>query len=82
LTDLPVALVPLWQLAQLLEAVNVEWLTLVPVQVVVDWWQVSQAAVVETCVLGLPVPTDPLWQLAQLLVTVTLMWNLAGSQFG
>jgi hypothetical protein len=73
LFDLPVALVPLWQLAQLVEAVNAEWLTLVPVQVVVDWWQVSQAAVVETCVPDFPVAVVPLWQLAQLPVTVALM---------
>jgi hypothetical protein len=34
--DFPVAAVPLWQLAQLVAAVNVLWLALVPLQVVVD----------------------------------------------
>jgi hypothetical protein len=36
LADLPVASFPLWQLAQLLAAENVAWLTLVPAQVLVD----------------------------------------------
>jgi hypothetical protein len=35
--DIPVAFVPLWQLAQLVVEVNVLWLTLVPTHVVVDW---------------------------------------------
>jgi hypothetical protein len=63
----------LWQLAQLVDEVKVAWLTLVPVQTVVDWWQLSQAAVVDTWLPDLPVAVEPLWQLAQLVVTVTLM---------
>jgi hypothetical protein len=47
LAVLPVAVCPLWQLAQLVAAVKLLWLTLVPTQVVVDLWQVSQLAVVE-----------------------------------
>jgi hypothetical protein len=43
---LPVAVWPLWQLAQLVAAVNVVWLTLVPLQVEVDLWQLSQLDVV------------------------------------
>ncbi len=83
LAFLPVASVPLWQLAQLVAAEKVLWLTLVPTQVVVDLWQVSQAAVVVTWPLDLVTAMVPLWQLAQLVVTAaTLAWYLAGSQFG
>jgi hypothetical protein len=56
------------------------WLTLVPVQVLVDLWQVSHDAVVGTWLPDLPVAVAPLWQLAQLLATVTLAWNRAGFQ--
>jgi hypothetical protein len=39
--DLPVVVEPLWQLAQLVEALKVEWSTLAD-QVLVDLWQLSQ----------------------------------------
>ena len=43
---LPVALVPLWQLAQLVAAVNVAWSALAPFHATIDLWQLSQLAVV------------------------------------
>jgi hypothetical protein len=83
LADLPVASLPLWQLAQLVATVKVLWLTLAPVHTVVDLWHDSQVAVVAMWLADLPVATVPLWQLAQLVVTAaTLAWYLAGSQFG
>jgi hypothetical protein len=42
----PVALVPLWQLAQLVALVKVLWSALAPLQDVFDLWQLSQPAVV------------------------------------
>ena len=48
--DLPVALLLLWQLAQLVAAVYVLWSTLAPSQVVVDLWQLSQLPVTVACV--------------------------------
>jgi hypothetical protein len=60
---LPVADVPLWQVAQVPGATPV-WLKVAGVQAVV-LWQVSQAAVVGMCVVGLPVADVPLWQVAQ-----------------
>jgi hypothetical protein len=77
---LPVALVPLWQLEQLVALVNVLWSALAPVQIVVDLWQLSQLAVVERWLAVLPVATVPLWQLEQPVLTETLAWNLAGVQ--
>ena len=56
---LPVASVPLWQLEQMVAAVNVLWSTLAPVQRLV-LWQETQLAVVGTCVVGLPVAWVPL----------------------
>ena len=80
LAFLPVASVPLWQLAQLVATVKVLWLTLAPVQTVVDLWHDSQVAVVAMWLPDLPVATVPLWQLAQLVVTPgTFTWYLAGS---
>jgi hypothetical protein len=60
LAVLPVALVPLWQLEQLVALVNVLWSALAPVQIVVDLWQLSQPAVVERWLAVLPVATVPL----------------------
>ena len=82
LTVLPVAVVPLWQVEQTVAAVNTEWSTFVPSQVVVDLWQVSQLAEVCKWLPLLPVATVPLWQLEQPEATDTLMWNLAGNQLG
>ena len=77
---LPVALLPLWQLEQLVALVKVLWSALAPVQIVVDLWQLSQFAVVDRCDAVLPVATVPLWQLEQPVLTATLAWNLAGVQ--
>ncbi len=63
---LPVAVVPLWQLAQ--EPVTDAWSKRTVVQFVVTW-QLSQPAEVAMCVGGLPVAVVPLWQLAQEPVT-------------
>ncbi len=62
--DLPVAVLPLWQVEQAPGATPV-WLKLAGVQALV-LWQPSHTAVVGICELGLPVAVLPLWQLAQL----------------
>ena len=77
---LPVALVPLWQLVQVVAVVNVLWSALAPVHVVLDLWQLSQLAVVARWLAVLPVATVPLWQLEQPVLTATLAWNFAGVQ--
>ena len=77
---LPVALVPLWQLVQVVAEVNVLWSALAPVHVVLDLWQLSQLAVVERWLAVLPVATVPLWQVEQPVLTATLAWNFAGVQ--
>ena len=77
---LPVALVPLWQLEQVVALVKVLWSALAPVQVVLDLWQLSQLAVVDRWLAVLPVATVPLWQLEQPVLTATLVWNFAGVQ--
>ena len=80
LEPLPVALLPLWQLEQLVALVKVLWSALAPLQVLLDLWQLSQPAVVDRWLLFLPVATVPLWQLEQPVTTETLLWNLAGVQ--
>ena len=80
LAVLPVALLPLWQLEQLVALVKVLWSALAPLQVLLDLWQLSQPAVVDRWLLFLPVATVPLWQLEQPVTTETLLWNLAGVQ--
>ena len=80
LAVLPVALLPLWQLEQLVALVKVLWSALAPLQVLLDLWQLSQPAVVDRWPLFLPVATVPLWQLEQPVTTETLLWNLAGVQ--
>ena len=80
LAVLPVALLPLWQLEQLVAEVKVLWSALAPLQVLLDLWQLSQPAVVDRWPLFLPVATVPLWQLEQPVTTETLLWNLAGVQ--
>ena len=77
---LPVALVPLWQLVQVVAVVKVLWSALAPLQVEVVLWQLSQLAVVDRCDAVLPVATVPLWQLEHPVLTATLAWNLAGVQ--
>ena len=61
--DLPLAELPLWQVAQVPGATPV-WLNVAGIHAVVRW-QESHAAVVAICVAGLPFPVDPLWQVAQ-----------------
>jgi hypothetical protein len=74
---LPVAAEPLWQLLQLVAALNVAWSTLPAAQLVVDRWQFSQVVCpVWTVVLGLM----PAWQVAHCAVTVTLLCRRAGVQ--
>ena len=77
---LPVALLPLWQLEQLVALVKVLWSALAPVHVVLDLWQLSQLAVVARWLAVLPVAVVPLWQVEQPVLTATLAWNLAGVQ--
>src|SRR6185369_2300460 len=72
---LPVAPLPLWQLAQLVAAVKPLWSTLAPSQLVVDLWQFSQTVWPAcTAVVGLVAA----WQMAHCAVTVTLACSLAG----
>ena len=73
MAGLPVAAIPLWQLAQLVAEVKVLWSALAPLHVVVDLWHVSQLAVVRICPLFLPVAVVPLWQLEQPVTTETLL---------
>lgn len=63
---LPVAVDPLWQLAQV--PLTAEWSKWTVVQFVVVW-QVSHDPVVAIWVAPLPVADLPLWQLAQVPVT-------------
>ncbi len=60
---MPVAVVPLWQLAQF-DVIPV-WLNVAPENVTVLLWQVSHGCVVATWPAGLPTAVVPLWQLAQ-----------------
>ena len=77
---LPVARLPLWQVAHV-PAVTLLW-SIEPVagfQAAV-WWQVSHDAVVEICAVLLPVAKFPLWQVAQV-PDATLLWlHVAGFQ--
>ena len=67
--DLPVASLPLWQVAQPV-AMDVLLCTSAPRNDDVLLWQVSQASAVGTCVAAfLPKAVVPLWQEAQPLVT-------------
>jgi hypothetical protein len=52
LVVLPLAVVPLWQLAQ--PVFIPVWFIIVGLKAAVDLWQVSQAALVGICVVGLP----------------------------
>ena len=61
---IPVASVPLWQLAQLPGAIPL-CLKFVGLQAMI-WWQVSQDWLVGRCCADFPVAAMPLWQLAQL----------------
>lgn len=60
--DLPLALVALWQLAQLVADVKPAWsMPLAGVKPLVEW-QLSQGSVVTTWLAVLPGAVDPLWQ--------------------
>jgi hypothetical protein len=77
-----VAVLPSWQVVQLVDALNVLWSTFAPAQPLV-LWQLSQLVTpVCTTVLGLPTALmeAPVWQLAQPPVTATLAWNLPLAQ--
>ena len=63
----PVAVVPLWHVAQL-PAVTPLWLNVAGIHAVVRW-QVSQLCVVGMCVAGLPRAVVPLWQVAHVPAT-------------
>ena len=84
LADLPLAVLPLWQFAQLVLLLKVEWSTLAPAQLLVLLWQLSQLPVTLAWmgVDGLPTAggKPPLWQVAQALETLKLAWNFAGVQ--
>src|SRR5665647_2014624 len=78
--DLPVAVVPLWQVVQV-PGTTPAWLKLAPSQVVVEW-QVSQESEVTMCPLGLPVAVVPLWQVVQVPGTTPVWLKLAGDHAG
>ena len=75
---LPAALLPLWQVVQLVAALKVLWSTRAPAQVVVLLWQLSQLPVTPlwVAVVGLPVapryepPGVIVWQVAQPVLTL------------
>lgn len=74
---LPVAMVPLWQLAQV--PVTWVWSTRVTGRHTDVVWQFSQVAVDVMCVLLLPVARVPLWQVEQPLV-MPVWLKVAGFQ--
>ena len=75
LVALPVAALPLWQLAQLVALVKPLWSTLPADQLVVDLWQLSHTVCPAwMAVLGFM----PAWQVAHWVVTLTLLCSLAG----
>ena len=75
---LPVAVVPLWQVAQVPGAMPV-WLKVAGVQADV-LWQVSQDAVVGMWVVGLPVAVVPLWQVEHVPGATPVWLKVAGVQ--
>jgi hypothetical protein len=75
---LPVAVVPLWQVAQVPGATPV-WLKVAGVQALVRW-QLSQAAVVGRWFVGFPLAVVPLWQVAQVPAATPLWLKVAGVQ--
>jgi hypothetical protein len=54
-----VALLPLWQLPQLVAIVKVLWSTFAPDQVLEDLWQFSQLPVTDACVAVAGLPVSP-----------------------
>lgn len=78
---LPVAPVPLWQLLQVVLALNWLWSTLDTAQLLPVAWHFSQLPVTLACVLLLGLPTmskfAPLrWQVAHCPLTALFAWNL------
>jgi hypothetical protein len=76
---LPIAVVPLWQVAQVPAAMPV-WFITAPVKVVVPLWHRSQDCVVTMCVGVLPIAVVPLWQVAQVPAAMPVWLNVAGVQ--
>ena len=72
---LPVALLPLWQLAQFVAAVKLLWSTFAVFQLLVLLWQLSHT--VWPACSALAGRLDR-WHEEQLLTTVTLVCSLAG----
>ena len=69
------ALLPLWQLAQLVATVKLLWSTLAPAQLLVVLWQFSHTVwPLCTAVFGLAAA----WQVAHCALTVTLPCSRAG----
>ena len=78
--DLPAAMLPLWQLVQVVAELKVRWSALAPSHLLVELWQLSQPAVDDRWLLFLSLAILPLWQLEHPVLTLTLAWNLAGVQ--
>jgi hypothetical protein len=74
---LPVAVEPLWQVAQVPGATPL-WLKVAGSHAVV-LWQLSHDAVVGTCLADLPVAVLPLWQVEQVPGATPLWLNVAGN---
>ena len=68
LLGLPVAMMPLWQVAQLPGVTVTELCSVVLAKLTVDLWQLSQDGheVVGIWLLVLPIAVVPLWHVAQL----------------
>ena len=73
---LPVAVVPLWQVAQVPGATPA-WVNVAGFHAEVRW-QLSQESVVGRCVAGLPVAVLPLWQVAHVPGATPVWLNVAG----
>jgi len=81
LVGLPIAALPLWQLAQF--ATIPAWFIRAPANVAVLLWQFSQGAFVTMWFCGLPIAAMPLWQAAQpVLMPAWLGFVLAAGPVG
>ena len=69
---LPLACAPLWQVVQLVAALNPLWSTRAPVHRAV-LWQVAQLAAVVMWLVGFPLAWVPLWQLAQFVAAFNVL---------
>jgi uncharacterized membrane protein len=70
-------LAPVWQLVQLVAALNLLWSTLAPDQVLVELWQTSHT-LWPACIVSLGLLL--VWQVAHCVLTLTLPCSLAGVQ--